>query len=65
MNTEKKGKFLSFLKAKAKPIQPRKKKSTFELKATLQNYKRRKIEESPDKNVEVDIYGNVSLKEGD
>ena len=41
---EKKGKFLSFLKAKAKPIQPRKAKTQYELKTNLQEFKRRKVD---------------------
>jgi hypothetical protein len=44
LTTEKKGKFLSFLKAKAKPLKPRKTKTTFKLKTTLQNFKKRKVE---------------------
>ena len=44
ISIEKKGKFLSFLKAKTKPRQPRRKKAEFELKTTLESYKRRKIE---------------------
>ena len=44
MNTEKKGKFLSFLKAKSKPIKPRKPKATFELQTTLKDFKKRKVE---------------------
>ena len=36
---------MSFLKAKAKPLKPRAPKTTFELKTTLQSFKRRKVEE--------------------
>jgi len=44
--TEKKGKFVSFLKVKSKPLQPRKPKTTFKLQTTLQSFKRRKVEDS-------------------
>ena len=44
--SKKKGKFLSFLKAKAKPMKPRKKKVAYDLKTTLQGYKKRKIDSS-------------------
>ena len=44
--TEKSGKFLSFLKAKSKPIQPRKPKTTFELKTSLKEFKRKKVDAS-------------------
>jgi len=43
-NTEKKGKFLSYLKAKAKPIKQRKPKKTFLLETTLQSFKKQKLE---------------------
>ena len=58
--TEKKGKFLSFLKAKAKPVQPRKPKTTYELKATLKTFKRQKTEQILGKTHSVDMYGNVT-----
>ena len=58
--TEKKGKFLSFLKAKAKPRQPRKRKTEYELKTTLQGFKKRKTESPIIRNAIVDMYGNVT-----
>ena len=58
--TEKKGKFLSFLKAKAKPMQPRKPKIAYELKATLKTFKRQKTEQIIGKTHSVDMYGNVA-----
>ena len=47
MVTEKKGKFLAYLKAKAKPKKPRKPKKTFELQTTLKSFKKRKLEPEP------------------
>ena len=41
---EKKGKFLSFLKAKAKPMKPRKERTLYELQTSLKDFKRRKVE---------------------
>ena len=39
-HAEKKGKFLSFLKVKAKPMQPRKPKASYELITTLKSFKK-------------------------
>ena len=35
---------MSFLKAKAKPMKPRKPKTTFELQTSLKDFKKRKVE---------------------
>lgn len=64
LNIEKKGKFISFLKVKSKPMAPRKPKATFKLQTTLQSFKRLKVQTGLDQNCKVDKYGNVSFPDG-
>ena len=47
---------MSFLKVKAKPMKPRKPKATFELKTTLQSYKRMKV--GDDKPIQFNVDPN-------
>ena len=45
-------------------MKPRAKKATYELKTTLQSFKKMKLMGGPDKDFDVDMYGNVTFAEG-